>query len=70
MDVCKIRPEVICCQIFDYVSDRKRCLMEEEEVYKGGYMVARGIMEEKAGHMVHTLRVQTCGSRGKPRRIS
>ena len=70
MEVAKIRPEVSFCQIFDYVGDRKRCLIEGKEVLKAGYMVACGIMEEKAGYVVvHALCVQTCGIGGKPHEV-
>ena len=36
MEVVKTRPEVSFSQIFDYVGDRKRCLIEGKEVLKAG----------------------------------
>ena len=52
MEVVKFRSKVSFCQIFDYMGNRKRRLIEGEEVLKAGYMVACGINEEKAGCVV------------------
>ena len=70
MDCERKRPEVSFCQIFDYIGDRKRCLMEGEEVVKAGYIVACGIKEEGDSHVtVHALCIQTSGIRGQPHTV-
>ena len=57
-------------QIFNYIGEKKRCLLEGEEVLKAGYIVACGIKEENINHVVvHALCVQTCGIRGKPHEV-
>ena len=48
MEVVKFRSKMSFCQIFDYMGNRKRRLIEGEEVLKAGYMVVCGINEEKA----------------------
>ena len=64
------RPEVSFGPIFDCIDDSKWCLKEGEEVLKAGYIVACGIKEEKAGHIVvHALSVQTSDIRGKPHQL-